>query len=218
MDWQNCLLANSNAEHSTVKFDLVWGATQRLTSPCCTAVTANIAEMSGRCRGTQLFLPQGLLEQAIGARLQNDPMNLVSKRRLLSPGRVAMQSLRQLIVELTQIIDNDKESIVESLCTSSLINKLVDRISEALCEILRWHRRSMICFTHAVVFCPELRDIFGASGRESIQLYELCKRAWRQCTNAANHFQAGLRYFPDAIPETSPAPRGASASDHIKCG
>ena len=83
----------------------------------------HFSDMSGRSRATQLFLPEGMLEQAIAARLQNDPMNLASKRRLLNPGRVAMHSLRQLIVELTQIIDNDEDAGVESVCTSSLIKQ-----------------------------------------------------------------------------------------------
>ena len=135
----------------------------------------HFSDMSGRSRATQLFLPEGMLEQAIAARLQNDPMNLASKRRLLIPGRVAMHSLRQLIVELTQIIDNDEDAGVEPVCTSSLIKNLVDRIAEALC------RDSSLASTahdqlHASgCLLSRVRDIFEASGRESIQLYELCK-------------------------------------------
>ncbi len=135
----------------------------------------HFTEMSGRCRGTQLFLPQGVLEQAIGARLQNDPMNLESKRRLLEPGYVALKSLRQLVVELTQIIDDEKDEAVESLCSSSVIHNLVDRISEVLCRdsLLasaahdQHHARGRLL--------SRVRDIFEASGRESLQLYELCQ-------------------------------------------
>ena len=94
----------------------------------------HFTEMSGRSRGTQLFLPEGMLEQAIAARLQNDPMNLESKRRLLNPGRVPMQALRQLIVELTQIMDDDTVKEDESVCPLSLMKTVVDRISEALCR------------------------------------------------------------------------------------
>ncbi len=135
----------------------------------------HFGDMSGRSRATQLFLPEGMLEQAIAARLQNDPMNLASKRRLLTPGRVAMHSLRQLIVELTQIIDNDEDAGVESVCTSSLIKNLVDRIAETLCR-----DSSLASTTHDQLHASgcllsRVRDIFEESGRESIQLYELCK-------------------------------------------
>ena len=135
----------------------------------------HFSEMSGRSRATQLFLPEGMLEQAIGARLQNDPMNLASKRRLLNPGRVAMHSLRHLIVELTQIIDNDEDAGVGSVCTSSLIKNLVDRIAEALCR-----DSSLASTAHDQLhtrgsLLSGVRDIFDVSGRESIQLYELCK-------------------------------------------
>ncbi len=135
----------------------------------------HFTEMSGRCRGTQLFLPQGLLEQAIAARLKCDPMHLSEKRRLLKPGRVAMQSLRQLIVGMTEMIENDEDALVESVCTSSLINNLVDHIAEALCRdsslALKEHDQ-----VHASsCLLSRVRDIFESSKRESIQLYELCK-------------------------------------------
>ncbi len=135
----------------------------------------HFGEMSGRSRSTQLFLPEGMLEQAIAARLQKDPMKLASKRRLLNPGRVAMHSLRQLIVELTQIIDNDEDAGVEPVCTSSLINNLVDRIAETLCR-----DSSLASTTHHQLHASgclltRVRDISEESGRESIQLYELCK-------------------------------------------
>ena len=67
----------------------------------------HFSEMSGRSRATQLFLPEGMLEQAIAARLQNDPLRLESRRRLLNPGRVPMQALRQMVVDLTQIMTEE---------------------------------------------------------------------------------------------------------------
>jgi AraC family ethanolamine operon transcriptional activator len=81
----------------------------------------------------------------------------------------------QVVVELTQIIDTDQEAVAESVCTSSLIKNLVDRIAEALC------RESSLASTehdqiHARGYLlSRVRDIFEASGRESLQLYELCK-------------------------------------------
>jgi AraC-like DNA-binding protein len=135
----------------------------------------HFTEMSGRSRGTQLFLPQGMLEQAIGARLQNDPMSLVSKRRLLNLGRIPLHALRQLVVEITKIIDEDNDEEVKSLCTSSLINNLVDRVSEALCR-----DATLASAGHDQHHSPSrlltgVRDIFEESGRQSIQLYELCQ-------------------------------------------
>ncbi|TWU07816.1 Virulence regulon transcriptional activator VirF [Stieleria varia] len=135
----------------------------------------HFSEMSGRSRATQLFLPEGILEQAIAARLQNDPMNLASKRRLLTPGSDAMHSLRQLIVELTQIIDNDENAGVEPVCTSSLMKNLVDRIAEALCRDSSLASMANDQLHASGYLLSRVKDIFNASGRESIHLYELCK-------------------------------------------
>lgn len=135
----------------------------------------HFSEMSGRSRATQLFLPEGMLEQAFAARLQIDPMNLASRRRLLTPGPDAMRSLRHLIVELTQIIDNDEDAGVEPVCTSSLIKNLVDRIAEALCRDSTLVSMEQDQLHASGCLLPRVRDIFEASGRESIHLYELCK-------------------------------------------
>ena len=136
----------------------------------------HFSDMSGRSRATQLFLPEGMLEQAIAARLQNDPMNLASKRRLLIPGRVAMHSLRQLVVDLTEIKTDDRGEGLERLYSTSLIKTIVDRISEALCRDTTLASAGHVQQHSSSRLLTGVRDIFEESGRQSIQLFELCQR------------------------------------------
>ena len=135
----------------------------------------HFSDMSDRSRATQLFLPEGMLEAAIAARLQNDPMCLKSKRRLLAPGRVPLRSLRQLIVELTQSTVNNPGEGSESLCHKTLTRKAIDRISQTLCR-----DATLAAAGHDQRHSPgrllsAVREIFEESGRETIYLYELCQ-------------------------------------------
>lgn len=136
----------------------------------------HFGDMSGRSRATQLFLPEGMLEQAIAARLQNDPMSLESRRRLLNPGRVPMQVLRRLVVDLTEIKTDDRGEGLERLYSTSLIKTIVDRISEALCRDTTLASAGHVQQHSSSRLLTGVRDIFEESGRQSIQLFELCQK------------------------------------------
>lgn len=136
----------------------------------------HFSDMSDRSRATQLFLPEGMLEAAITARLQNDPMNLKSKRQLLTPGRQTMQTLRQQIVGLTQVIANDPEEGSESLCHDTLMRKAIDLISQTLCRDTTLAAAGHDQHVSPRCLLSEVREIFEESGRETIYLYELCRQ------------------------------------------
>ncbi len=135
----------------------------------------HFSDMSGRSRATQLFLPEGMLEAAIGALLQEDPMCLKSKRRLLAPGRVPLRSLRQLIVELTQLTVNNQGEGNESLCHKTLARKATDRISQILCRDTTLASSGHDQHDSSGRLLSAVREIFEESGPETIYLYELCQ-------------------------------------------
>jgi AraC-like DNA-binding protein len=138
--------------------------------------TEHFTEMSGRSKGTQLFLPEGMLEEAIGARLQKDPMNLKSKRRLLTPGRQTMRTLRRQIVELTQTVANNLEEGSDSFCFKTIIRKSIDRISQAICRDASLAADSYDQHHSPSQLLSGVREIFEESGQEKIYLYELCQK------------------------------------------
>jgi transcriptional regulator GlxA family with amidase domain len=116
-----------------------------------------------------------MLEAAIAARLQNDTMNLKSKRQLLTPGRQTMQTLRQLIVELTQIVVNNLEEGSGSFCYTTIVRKAIDFISQALCRDASLAADSHDQHHSSGRLLSAVREIFEESGRETIYLYELCQ-------------------------------------------
>lgn len=140
------------------------------------ASSSHFADISDRSGGMQLFLPIGTLEHAIAARLQDDPINLESTRRPLNPGFGSLQTLRNLVVELTNMMDIESKEEIETLCQQSLIKKVVDRISETLCRDRLLASGSHDEHAPSRCLLSEVRDIFEESGREPVYLYELCQQ------------------------------------------
>ncbi len=142
--------------------------------------TEHFTDLSDRGGGMQLFFPNGMLEQAIAARLQNDPMSLASKRKPLELGRASMQCLRQLVVDLTQFADDNASEGREHLCQrtfnhQTLMKTVVDHISETLCRDQTLASDALHPRVPPRCLLTRVRDIFDASGRKPIYLYELCQ-------------------------------------------